>query len=59
MQGRIAFLLVRMEKPYFKKSREYITIDNTCHVGGFWKKFDKNGERIGTFDKDLEIMVGD
>ena len=42
----------------FKKGREYITIDNTCHTGGFWKKF-VGEHRDGTYSRDLKIKVGD
>ena len=43
------------EKVY-KKGRTYITLDNTSHKGGFWKKCTKNG-RLGTFDKTLKIEI--
>ena len=46
------------EKVFTNKKR-FITIDNTCHKGGFWKVFDKAENRIGTFSKDLKVMLGD
>ncbi len=58
-------LLSQGEKVY-KKGRNYITPDQTSHIGGVWKMFDdvKNlnktskEARVGTYDANL-IKIGD
>ncbi len=45
----------------FKKGSFYITPDNTCHSGGYWKLIQMIGtkdKRIGTYDKYLTIQIG-
>ena len=42
----------------FKKGDTYITAHLYESNGGFWKMF-KGCKRIGTFDKTLEIKIGD
>lgn len=40
-------------QPVFQKGTRYITQDVTAHKGGIWKMFDKKGNRLGTYDKNL------
>jgi RHS repeat-associated protein len=42
----------------FKNGSRYITRDIDSHSGGAWKMFDRLGNRLGTFDKDLN-RIGD
>jgi RHS repeat-associated protein len=42
----------------FKSGSRYITRDIDSHSGGVWKMFDRLGNRLGTFDKDLN-RIGD
>ena len=37
----------------FFDGKTYITRDVDSHIGGVWKKFNKKGQRIGTFDGNL------
>lgn len=43
-------------EPAFKKGSRWISPDNTQHNGGRWKMFDRSGDRIGTFDKNLNFL---
>jgi hypothetical protein len=37
----------------FFDEKNYITRDVDAHVGGIWKMFNRKGERIGTYDAEL------
>lgn len=41
-------------QPVFSNGKDFITPDVDSHIGGFWKKFDRNGNRVGTFTAGLE-----
>ena len=43
----------------FWNGRQYITRDVDSHRGGFWKVFDRRGNRVGTFNRDLTERIGD
>lgn len=43
----------------FKKDNIYISPDNTGHRGGYWKRFNRKGKRLGTWNKNLTQMIGD
>ena len=43
--------------PAFKKGNRWITRDRTSHKGGRWKVFDQKGNRIGTFDENLNYIA--
>jgi hypothetical protein len=43
---------------YSKKKNDWISPDAYGHKGGVWKKFDRNGDRIGTFNITLKIEIG-
>lgn len=53
------------KKAVFKKGNRFITNDDTCHKGGYWKMADslenlgKKETRMGTYDKTLKIRIGD
>lgn len=60
----IFFVYIYSTKKTYKtpKSFENITFqkpDRTGHKGGRWKMFNKSGERLGTFDKDLINKIGE
>lgn len=43
----------------FRKGNVEITLDRNTHKGGFWKMFrHKSMERLGTFNYDLSIKIG-
>jgi hypothetical protein len=42
----------------FTDGNDYITADRDVHSGGAWKKFDRSGNRIGTYDNDLKNRIG-
>lgn len=42
----------------YKKGNKYITPDADGHIGGAWKMFDKKGNRLGTYDENLN-RIGD
>jgi hypothetical protein len=46
-------------KPVFKKGNRFITPDRDGHNGGVWKLFDKSGNRLGTYNHDLSVQIGD
>lgn len=37
----------------FTNGKNFITADRDVHSGGAWKMFDSSGNRIGTYDKNL------
>jgi hypothetical protein len=37
----------------FTNGKDYITRDVDAHIGGVWKKFNRAGQRLGTYDADL------
>ena len=43
----------------FKKGNNYITRDVDSHSGGAFKMFDRRGNRLGTYNEDLTIRIGD
>jgi hypothetical protein len=45
-------------KPVFQNGNKYITPDADGHNGGIWKMFNRAGQRLGTFDKNL-VRIGD
>lgn len=49
----------RGEKMYKFKNNKFVVLDVDCHKGGFWKMFDKRGNRIGTFDESIQIKISD
>jgi hypothetical protein len=44
-----------MGEPLYRnpKTGNYISPDRTGHGGGVWKGFDRDGNRVGTYDGDL------
>jgi len=38
------------------KTGNFITPDRTAHGGDIWKMFDRFGNRLGTFDEDLNFL---
>jgi hypothetical protein len=45
-------------QPVFRKGNKYITPDVDAHNGGVWKMFDKQGNRLGTYDSNLKLIGG-
>jgi len=43
----------------FRSGNKYITPDNALHQGGTWKMFDRAGNRLGTFNDNLTLRIGD
>jgi RHS repeat-associated protein len=43
----------------FQQGNKYISPDVDVHSGGTWKIFDKHGDRMGTFNGDLSVRIGD
>jgi hypothetical protein len=41
----------------FTNGKDYITRDIDAHKGGVWKKFNKKGERLGTYDANLNWIA--
>jgi RHS repeat-associated protein len=41
-------------QPVFFNGKRYITPDVHSHIGGVWKMFDRQGNRLGTFDANLK-----
>ena len=41
----------------YQKSSRYISRDIDGHKGGYWKMFKRNGDRIGTFDKEFTRQI--
>lgn len=44
-------------KKAFRKGNRWISADRDGHRGGRWKMFNEKGTRLGTFDKDLNIIA--
>ncbi|MGE0426115.1 MAG: toxin C-terminal domain-containing protein [Reyranellaceae bacterium] len=42
----------------FEKDGKFITNDYSVHRGRGWKMFDRDGNRIGTYNEDLTIRIG-
>ena len=42
----------------FFDGNSYISRDIDSHLGGVWKKFDRAGNRVGTYNKDLTTKLG-
>lgn len=42
----------------YKKGNKYISPDADGHIGGVWKMFDGKGNRLGTYDENLN-RIGD
>jgi RHS repeat-associated protein len=40
----------------FTNGKDYITRDVDAHIGGVWKKFNRAGNRVGTYDADLNYL---
>jgi filamentous hemagglutinin len=40
-------------RPVFYNGRNYISPDVDMHSGGVWNMFDRRGNRIGTYDANL------
>jgi hypothetical protein len=40
-------------QPVFSNGKRFLTPDVDSHKGGVWKMFDRRGNRLGTFDADL------
>jgi RHS repeat-associated protein len=60
---RLGFNQVVKDAPFnshgqkvFSDGSRYITRDIDSHSGGVWKMFNRAGERLGTFDKDLNYI---
>jgi hypothetical protein len=47
-----------MGQAVYQKGNQFITRDVTSHKGGFWKLFDNQGRRSGTYNKDLTKKIG-
>jgi len=45
-------------EPAFKQGNRFITPDRDGHSGGTWKLFDQKGNRLGTYNDDLSIRIG-
>ena len=45
-------------QPVFKNGNRYITPDVDRHSGGVWKMFDRRGNRLGTYDANLNRIGG-
>ena len=46
-------------KPAYKnKNGDYITPDRDGHKGGTWKKYNRKGKRVGTYNRDLSERIG-
>lgn len=45
-------------RPVFQNGNKFITPDADGHNGGVWKMFNRAGQRLGTFDKNL-VRIGD
>lgn len=43
----------------FQRGNSYISPDVDAHSGGTWKMFDRLGNRVGTFNEDLSLRIGD
>ena len=43
----------------FSNGKNFITRDIDSHNGGVWKMFNRHGQRIGTYNADLSIRIGD
>lgn len=46
-------------QPVFRKGNLYISPDRDGHLGGTWKLFNGTGKRLGTYNLDLTIRMGD
>ena len=46
-------------QPVFKNGSQYISPDIDVHSGGTWKMFDRVGNRVGTYNGDLSVRIGD
>ncbi|UPT75518.1 MAG: toxin C-terminal domain-containing protein [Elusimicrobiota bacterium] len=44
-------------RPVFQSGNKYITPDADGHNGGVWKMFNRAGQRLGTYDKNL-VWIG-
>ncbi len=44
-------------QPVYTNGRDYITPDVDRHRGGVWKKFDRRGRRLGTYDANLNRIA--
>ncbi len=42
----------------FSKGQSRITYDIDGHIGGFWKKVNNKGCRLGTYNRDLSKQIG-
>lgn len=49
-----------MGQAVFTNGRDFITLDLTMHSGvnATWKLFSQHGQRLGTFNFDLSILIG-
>lgn len=43
----------------YKNRGKFITPDADSHIGGTWKMFDRQGNRLGTYNDDLTVRLGD
>lgn len=46
-------------QPVFQKGNRLITPDVDAHRGGSWKLYDIKGNRLGTYNANLTIRLGD
>jgi hypothetical protein len=46
-------------EPVFRQGNRFIAADRDGHSGGTWKLFDQKGTRIGTYNDDLSVRIGD
>ncbi|MGE0784791.1 MAG: toxin C-terminal domain-containing protein [Sandaracinaceae bacterium] len=46
-------------RPAFTDGSRYISRDVDAHSGGAWKMFDRRGRRLGTYNEDLTVRIGD
>jgi len=46
-------------QPVFKQGNRFITPDRDIHRSGTWKLFDQKGTRLGTYNDDLSVRIGD
>jgi RHS repeat-associated protein len=44
-------------QPLFQDGKKFITPDIDAHKGGTWKMFDSNGNRLGTYDANLNWIA--
>jgi filamentous hemagglutinin len=58
-KNRVPFNLHGQPVFYNSKTKTYISPDADAHNGGVWKMLDRNFHRMGTYNEDLTIRIGD